>query len=459
MDIAIPAPPFHLTLSGCDRQLSPIPSKHILCFSLSSDADRKQLVEYLHIAFHHTVQRLPFLAGSIVPFPPEEGGRPWLRNISTGGAAHLIIKDLSDQISFSDLVKSNFSESFLQADQICPLPQVAYITPEPVDVCRFQANFINGGLLLVVSIIHNIADGRGTYEVLKIFADYLRKAQSGELGHPLHPRTTIYESDRTALVNGNGFPGGLDDHPAWITTDPKSFFKLSDVESTCHTFRITADNLSTLKATASSSNPGEWISTADAVAALIWRSIMIARHRAGILPFNSSTFLTQPVDCRSRLAIPPPYIGNCIYLNKASMLLSTLSDPSTGLSTAARIIRAQVTAVTADRFKSLQAQIEKTAHEAHTLPGILGDISKTGLMLTSHFKFPMHELDFGPAFGDNGYIRAFRLPAKGTFAGLVTILPRCKDGSLEFIITEREVTFRCLLEDEFFGGFATELGC
>ena len=64
-----------------------------------------------------------------------------------------------------------------------PFPEAVYIRDGPVDVCRLRANFVDGGLLLVVSIIHTVCDGRGISDVLKIFADRFRKAQIGELAN------------------------------------------------------------------------------------------------------------------------------------------------------------------------------------------------------------------------------------------------------------------------------------
>jgi hypothetical protein len=71
---------------------------------------------------------------------------------------------------------------------------------------------------------------------------------------------------------------------------------------------------------------------------------------------------------------------------------------------------------------------------------------------TSHFNFKMHEMDFGPAFGD-GHIKAFRQPARGTIVGAVIVMPRCTDGSCEFMMTESVDTFKCLESDELWSRY------
>ncbi|GFF35622.1 methylglutaconyl-CoA hydratase, mitochondrial [Aspergillus udagawae] len=453
----VECPPFEVKISHWDRILPPTHSKRILCFSLPVNTDREQLTDYLHIAFHHTVQRFPLLAGSVVPFSADQGGRPWLRNIVPEGAARLIVKDLSDELSFADLAEANFSQHLLNTEQLCPLPEVGYFKAERVDVCRFQANFIRGGLLLVVSIIHNAADGRGVTEIIKIFAEELRKAQSGETGHPLQQRTEVYRSDRTAFVSGQGIPGAIERHAAWTSSPSNAHAQIHNVENSCHTFRISATALSQLKKalSATSQGPEDWFSTNDAISAFIWRSIMVARHRAGILDADATTYVAQPVDCRRHLNITEPYFGNVIYMTKSSVALSVLADPETGLGAAARALRTELRGLTGDKFRDLVGYAERTALEAHTRLNILESMATSGIILTSLFKMDLHAMNFGPVF-DDGHIKALRLPARGTQAGAVIVLPRVPDGSCEFMVTEQESTIQCLRDDPLFAQFTAD---
>lgn len=178
----VPYPPFELRLSHLDRALPPTHSKRILCFSLASDLDHERVADYLCKAFHHTIQRVRFLAGSIVPVSEEEGGRPWFRNLVPQGSARLEIKDLLGELSFADIERFNFSQNLLMVEQFSPLPDAAYISDEPVLVCALQANFIRSGLLLVISIVHIAANGRGVTEVTKIFANHLLMSRVDRFG-------------------------------------------------------------------------------------------------------------------------------------------------------------------------------------------------------------------------------------------------------------------------------------
>ncbi|EFQ35395.1 transferase [Colletotrichum graminicola] len=446
--IAVVGPHFDLKLSHWDRTYPPTHSKRILVFALAENADKEQIVDQLHVALHHTVQQVPFLAGSVVPNSDEEGDRPWLRNISPNGRAYLDVKDLSDRISYADLAQSDFDQTLFDADQLCSLPQVIYIQQEPVDVCRFRVNFIQGGVILVIQILHTVVDGSGVTECLKRFADHFRKAQAGQLGHPLETATGKYVSDRTALVSGGGRVGAIENHPAF-TTSAFAHGNIKGVEQACRTFRISREALADLKKAASPEFPrhgDDWISTGDALAALIWRSILVARHRSGALSADAVAKFGQPVDCRKLLGLPQPYYGNAFYIMRTDMPFDALSDPRTGLRTAASLLRADVKAVTADRIRDLVALMERIRLESHTRLSFQEDLGSSAIVYTSHFKFNIYDMDFGPAFGD-GRVKAFRHPERGTIVGAVIVMPMCPDGSCEFTITESVDTLGCLETD------------
>ena len=149
-------------------------SERVLCFPLpnNSNEHNEHIAHLLLAALRSTVEELPFLAGSVVPFSKDQ---PWLHDLRLHGAAYLEVKDLSQEIHFLNLSRARFSSLLLDTEQLCPLPEPVYVRDGPADVCRLRANFVDGGLLLVISIIHTVCDGRGISDVLKIFADKLRK--------------------------------------------------------------------------------------------------------------------------------------------------------------------------------------------------------------------------------------------------------------------------------------------
>ena len=492
---AIQGPPFSLQLSHWDKRVTPLYSKRVLCFPLPKNSieQNERIVRLLLAALRSTVQELPFLAGSIVPFSKDQ---KWLRDLHTQGAAYLEVKNLSREIKYEDLREAQFSSILLDTEQLCPLPKAVYIRDGPIDVCRLRANFVDGGLLLVVSIVHTVCDGRGITDVLNIFADKLRKAQIGKpSSHSTsNEETTLhtYAFDRNILLSGNGLSGAIENHPAW-TTSPLQLHDGSTRRKThCTTFHISSESLRALKQAASLISPSlltsasasasatinlsspsddqqipsfdraSNISTHDAIAALIWRSIMLARNRAGILCDRATAQFSQAVDCRTHLQLPKPYFGNVIYAIKTSLALPQLlcvndggdAYQVSGLQAAARAIRAEVCTVTGDKFRDLLGFVERTDMKMHTRPSVIDDLSIGSILFVSYFGFEMHDLDFGEALG--GKIEAFRIPSKGLLPGMPVVLPRLPDGSCEFVINEQEDAMRLLAEDETFRRYANK---
>lgn len=454
----------------------PIYSKRILCFPLLSNSNEhnEYIAQLLLAALQSTVDELPFLAGSVVPFSKDQ---PWLRDLCPHGSAILEVKDFSQGISFLDLRKAHFASSLLDADKLCPLPKPVYIQDGPVDVCRLRVNFVNGGLLLVVSIIHTVCDGRGISKVLKIFADKFRKAQTGELAsrstdHQEDPKYT-FSFDRTSVLSGNGLRGIIEHHPAWTASPFTSHSGFGGTKTLCANFHISSDSLRALKEVASSHPPDAQqhlssdqaisISTHDAIAALIWRSTLLARHRAGILSSCTTTHFSTAIDMRRHLHLPSPYFGNAIYAVKTSLplpsLIPTTDGPSAsricGLQAAAHAIRAEVNSVTAHKFLDLLSFVERTELEMPTRPSVLEDLLGGSMLLVSYFGFEMHALDFGAVLG--GKMEAFRLPSRGLIAGMPVVLPRLSDESCEFVVNEREDVMRFLAQDEILRRFARKL--
>ncbi|MCJ1268684.1 hypothetical protein MMC22_008572 [Lobaria immixta] len=340
--------------------MPPVYSKRVLYFPLQNNSNEhnEHISHLLLAALRSTVEELPFLAGSVVPFSKEQ---PWLHDLRPHGAAYLEVKDLSQEIKFLNLRKARFSSSLLDSEQLCQLPERIYVRDGPIDVCHLQATLVDGGLLLVVSIIHTVCDRRGISDVLKVFADKCRKARAGELAsrtiaHEEMPKHT-YSIDRTNVLSGNGLPGAIENHPAWtaspFTYHGRSANRIILVPSSSASAAINISHPPNGQQ-AHSSDQATSISTHDAIAALIWRSIMLPRHRAGLLSAHTTTHFTQAVDCCIRLHLPEPYFGNANYVIKASLALPDLAstvesfDASriVGVQAAARAIRAELSGVT-----------------------------------------------------------------------------------------------------------------
>ena len=483
---AIKGPSFDLRLSIWDKRMPPMYSRRVLCFALPSDTDeRKQrIVHLLETALRSTVEELPFLAGSVVPLSKEQ---PWLHDLRPHGAASLQIKDLSHEINFSQLREAGFDSSLLDSDQLGPLSGLENTQDGPADVCRLQANFVAGGLLLAVSIIHTACDGRGISNVLEIFAKILRGLQTASSTEfpnrtQLDPMERFF-FDRNTLLSSGGHRGSIDNHPGWTTLPSTRRGQHSPGRALSTLFHISSASLRLLKEVASpklprTSSPTHTspaylqntspdqavkISTHDAVAALVWRTVIISRCKAGVISEESKTSFSQAVDCRTHLNLPEPYFGNAIYGVKASSTISQLASMTDSseasqtkeLGAAARLIRNEISLVTEHTFRDLLGFVERTIMEKPIRLAVLDELTSESVLLVSYFWFAMHDLDFGEALG--GRIEAFRLLSNGLMPGVPVVLPRLPDGSCEFIINEPEEVVRYFAGNEFLERFAKRL--
>ena len=153
---------------------------------------------------------------------------------------------------------------------------------------------------------------------------------------------------------------------------------------------------------------------------------MLARYRAGIITSNGTCHFSTAVDCRSRLNLPSPYLGNAIDSIKISITLAKLAPNHDsvddtelpGLNAAAHAIRGGINEITPESFRDLIAFVERTDREQLVQLSIAGDLATSGMP---------------------------------------TILPRARDGSCDFGLSERVEVMSFLEKDPVFATFARRL--
>jgi hypothetical protein len=231
-------------------------------------------------------------------------------------------------------------------------------------------------------------------------------------------------------------------HPAYILI-PDSPFALQAPEVSC-TFRFTTAGLSSLKARASKNLPaGSWISTHDALTALLWTRIALAMgHDAGV---NIAT------NIRSRLDPPlsETFAGNAVYFVRAQPLgaLEGGEEFDFKLSTAAHAARQAVLALTSSQLSSAATLITTGARmvEAHAA-------ADGPLAVTSWAALPLTTLDWGDAFGGQKCERV--LAPKALRPRLCIILPQLP-GGMDIVLGLKREHMDRLLKDEVFQEYAT----
>jgi len=91
-------------------------------------------------------------------------------------------------------------------------------------------------------------------------------------------------------------------------------------------FQITPARLTELKQAATTVNPR--ISTHDAISTLTWRSVILARYKAGMIPnLNTKIKFHSPTDVYRFVGLDKDYGGNMVYYITCKMPLHDLLGP------------------------------------------------------------------------------------------------------------------------------------
>ncbi|KAI0132888.1 transferase [Xylariales sp. AK1849] len=414
VDFAISGPPFDVKFSHVDQVTPPIYSRRILVFSRQDD-DRKQAVLALRKGLQRTVNEIPILAGQ-------------MGHTSTGwtvknGQALLRVKDVD--MSFSELQSTNFSEAMLPADVLSSVPSITDPQFE-WHACRIQANFIRGGLLLVISINHTTMDGYGITIAIETLARNCRA----------HDPIASFEPvslDRSAIsaCDGDADIGKL---AAYSIVRGATKIGSIPARTVTTTFRLPVAALQALKTDAS---PAEgWVTTHDAVNALCWRTHARGRFRAKIISDEENARFAFPVEFRQLIDPPlsPHYIGNAVLMTKVELPVKTLLGPD-GLSIAAATIRAGVRKVDAAYVGNFVAVAKSLESPGQLKISLKLEQPNTAFGSTSYKGFAHGSLDWDPVLGK---FERLRLASGVTGEGMSIILPVLGDGSWEVTVTLEE---------------------
>jgi hypothetical protein len=220
--------------------------------------------------------------------------------------------------------------------------------------------------------------------------------------------------------------------PDWASLDHR---KLAS-----ETFHLSKKALDQLKTDATNQKPVSskepYISTHDAVCALIWRTVMAARVTGGEINTHDETTFKMPIEGRSQLkpAQPPDYMGNNAIGFKVANTVESLIAPES-LGTAAFAIQTGLKSVNNSCLRNLITSLNDVPDYGQVFLDMLEFIKTTGLFLTSWAKVPCAKLDFEEKFRK---CKMFRFPAGGYMNGIAVIFPPLDDGVWEVTLTLEE---------------------
>ena len=414
----------------------------LLGFRVVHASDHEALSKRLQVATNILVHHFPYLAGAITSSEETENTLNATKHVIHGKGQEIPVEVnnvRSDSHSYQNIVAANAPASMLDGSIVGlgnGFPD-RYTESTPSPCFKIKANFVEGGLLLTFGLLHTIGDGNSLGQVIKMFAiacrgDVIPEADivAGNVDRQKSiPSLTWSEPQLdhgNMLIKGgdSGDPVNGDDHQG--STD--------GISMRWAYFRISNSKLIELKAAAAGTSLTEGdkdhISTNDAVTALLWRAITIARlPRIGQ---EGSTVLMRAINTRRKLDPPLPAetIQNAITATYTEVNLK--SFPTIPLSTLAFKLRRDLKVINDHHVRSLATFVR--SHKDKNSIGFGACCTPNDVVVSSFASLPVYTSDFGDLLG---YPEFVRRPTLTPTDGLAYIMPRSPDGGFDVAVSLR----------------------
>ena len=294
----------------------------IVGFPLSDDISEQSVIKLLEDASGQLSSIFPWLACKVI----NEGSSPGNTGVFKVAPCPLWatpnsivrVKGCYDLCpSYQEILKAGGPIPMLEGKILAPcvaFPQ-SYQESEsnPAPVATIQVNFIKGGLLLDFAAQHNIMDGSGIAQWMRMFGKAMRGEELSVLDIEQGNR------DRRNMVPLLGTDEPMLDHSALQRLQqPTTQHGQRRPSSTWHYFRFSAAKLAQLKALAARSedfvSSVGFITTNDALSAFCWKRLVAVRLLRGSVKPNTVSKFFRAVDARRAMGVPKEYMGHMVYI-------------------------------------------------------------------------------------------------------------------------------------------------
>ncbi|KAF5678684.1 trichothecene 3-o-acetyltransferase [Fusarium heterosporum] len=445
----------------------------LLHFELPDGYDGEKLAKIFKQAYTAFKERTPIAGCEIVPAPTyAEDGELQLRYYGDELEHDFAVKDLRDQEfpSYAELKSRGFPSSALKPDLVCQRGQGGEwpTAGQRLPNTLMQVNLVNGGLILNMLFFHAYIDGATIYKFTEIISEEVRRAQGLAITNPVE----IPVEDRAKLVKASGgFSGAAEDHPEYLElpfTPQAPPPKLSSPIAHGHVFYFSPEKLQALKELAAPSNAKlfkgtdkvpSFISTTDALTALIWRCTMLAQHKNSESEDRpkGTSMIGLALDCRRRTnqTVHPYTIGNILGFAPAVLdIESVLQEEEVSLADIALIVRGAINKSNEGYLDSVAAMVERAENPYRFVPTFFLDMPGAHGLVSSWREFSFYDLQWGPLLGDK--TQAIRFPSTGVTHCMQILLPSRPEagpGIEAYVNTENNAMER-LLNDPLWTEFA-----
>jgi hypothetical protein len=326
-------------------------------FKLAPDADKTKVVENIVKSLEFTLGQFPILTGGLKM--DAENGRLWVTK-KRDSAVSLFVQDVEETFaSYEELDKSDFPAASFKGHKLLPkaVTEKQLFSPlgdnqkDDTIISTFQINFIKGGLILGIAVHHSCSDGPGCDGFLTTWAQNSAAVSNGT------PFQTVSEGtlDRSRLSTAKPqaarwkeldqkFPvlkdGGGPPPP------PSADFKMPDLA--IRMWHFPKSKTGELKAGATVEMGDSWVSTYDAIMAILWKSITRSKLELLHPDLTQEVILVHAVNTRKTLNPPLPeeFMGNAVALPRTEPIKISDLLADGNLPSIAQRVRNSIKAIT-----------------------------------------------------------------------------------------------------------------
>lgn len=466
-----------IRLSTLDQQAQRNYAKLLLVFELGQTSRNIDIVAHLKQSLGVALSEVPDFASTVVPLPGSNRDELELRLGPNSGVPLRVVNHAIDATnledgqvpwmhgSYADFAADNFATTDTSLGSLfIPHATCENTTAEGIPALLIQINLIEGGLIMGVCWHHTVADARSVNDLCNSWARHTKTLIiRGIAASPTVPAEQTRERWR---LNYGSRDVSIDHFPEYIVDrtvrSPLSLDSghLLDRHSTgstppaISTWYFSATALKSLRNALAESGMGSppQFTQSEAVSALIWKHMSLARQLRQATPDGTSLFTTR-VDFRGRAkpTLVDEYVGNINEPNaRARLSLEVVCAPSTpqSLATLAGAIRDAVAGLDEKAMRAFIGLINRLpavtdlSWDYNTFPGPdLGVTDLSGLDTLRQ--------DWGGPFGTPTCIRS-----GSREKGLVYILPQDQDGGFEVQLQGEHEVLERLKGDQMFSRYA-----
>ncbi|KAF5597872.1 enoyl hydratase isomerase family [Fusarium pseudocircinatum] len=444
--------------------------RNMFFFELPVGYDIDALSEMLRVGYRNLKNNVPLIGCEVIPAGNSRAGMSELRHYGDENLNDFTVKDFRADAtcpSFVELKAQGYPSAALDPERFCTRG-LGGEWPQPGDrvtVSLMQANFIRGGLILNMSFLHVCCDQTTVFKFMEVLSDELRRAQ----GLAITDAAEVHSEDRETImkISGNKKEICLD-HAEYVIleSNPSELPPLmtKDIHHG-HVWYLSPESLVALKEEASPKNARilkhetlpSYISTTDALTALIWRSTMVAQHSETLKTSSGSLGCEAPcsggpsqvaiaLDLRRRSGrtIQKHTLGNIFGFAPAILDLNQVIHEAS-LADLAILVRRAIEKAEDVYLGEINTIVDGLNDVSCLVPTCMLDMPGKNILQTSWREFPFYDLEWGDAFGGN--IKALRPPSCGLMHGVQVMLPDPKRGGCEVWVGVEDSSMDRLMAD------------